>query len=278
MLAHVGEPAAVVVPVSAEGLVRTVGVVGFRGGRAEPQVVVEGRRYGLRFEVFAAHPVEFPREARGPRDGHLQRPSEHAALHEFLERFDRRTEPVEGVRKAEPRIEAEDAPVAPDGLDDALALADGACHGFLAPDVLAGLGSLDGHDAVPVGRGGDVYDIDIRVGDQVAVEVVGFQRLAELAPAQLRGAPEVVAVHVADGHQPAFGCAGEVVAAAADAADADDALGELVARGDASGSAQHPPRDDGEERGGTRRFQEVSAVDSHGFRSVCGWTWVIRAS
>ena len=259
VLAHVGQAAAVVVPVAAEGLVHAVSVVGLPGGRTEPHVVVELRGYGLGLEVVAADPEELPREARGAGDRHLERPAQQPAVDEFLQRLDGRAQTVEGVLEAEPRVEPEDAVVAPHGLDDALALADGARHGLLAPDVLAGARRLDGHDAVPVRRRGDVDDVDVRVGDQVAEVGVGLQGLTKLLLAQLDAALEVTAVDVAHRHQPALLGAGEVVAALADAAHADDALGELVARGDEVRAAEHVARDDGQQRHAAQRFQEVSA-------------------
>ena len=257
---HIRESAAVVVPVAAERGVHAVFVVGFVGRRAEPHVVVQLFRDGLGLEVLLPHPEEFPGESRGSGDGHLEGPSQQAAVDEFLERFDRRAQSVEGVLEAEPGVQAEDASVLPDGLHHALALADGARHRLLAPDVLAGLGCLDGHDAVPVGRGGDVYDVDVGVGDQIPVVVIAFEGLVELLAAQRDGAFEVFAVDVADRHQAACIVGGEVIAALADAAHADDALRELVARGDEFGASEHAARHDGQQRQPACLFQKISAV------------------
>ena len=260
VLSHIRESAAVVVPVAAERGVHAVFVVGFVGRRAEPHVVVQLFRDGLGLEVLLPHPEEFPGESRGSGDGHLEGPSQQAAVDEFLERFDRRAQSVEGVLEAEPGVQAEDASVLPDGLHHALALADGARHRLLAPDVLAGLGRLDGHDAVPVGRGGDVYDVDVGVGDQIPVVVIAFEGLVELLAAQRDGAFEVFAVDVADRHQAACIVGGEMIAALADAAHADDALRELVARGDEFGASEHAARHDGQQRQPACLFQKISAV------------------
>ena len=259
VLSHIRESAAVVVPVAAERGVHAVFVVGLPGRRAEPHVVIQFRRNGLRREVLLSHPEEFPGETRGSGDGHLEGPSQQAAVYELFQRFDRRSQPVEGVLEAEPSVQPEDAAVPFDGLHHALALADGARHRLLAPDVLARLGRFDGHQPVPVGRGGDVYDVYVGGGDQVAVVVIGFELLAELLAAQRHGAVEVVPVNVADRHQPALLGAGEVVAALADAAHADDAFGELVARGDEFRASEHAARHDGQQRHAAQRFEEISA-------------------
>ena len=94
------------------------------------------------------------------------------------------------------------------------------------------------------GRGGDMYDIDVRVVDQVAVEVIGLERLAELLLAQFQGACQMVLIDVADGHQTTALVAGKVVARAADAADADDTFRKLVARGDMLRASQDAARHD----------------------------------
>ena len=268
VLPHVRQAAAVVVPVTAESLVHTVFVVRLVGGRAEPHVVVEIRRNPLRDEVLLAHPEEFPGEAGGARDGHLERPSQQAAVDQLLERLDGGAQAVEGIRETEPRIEAEDAVVALDGLHDALALADGAGHRFLAPDVLAGLRGLDGHDAVPVRGRGDMDDVDIGVGDQAAEIAIGLQRLVETLFAQVERALEMLAVDVADRHQTALLGAGEMVAALADAADADDAFGELVARRHVFRAAEHMARDDRQQRHAAQCFQKIPAGTHIVFRLV----------
>ena len=219
-------------------------------------------------EVLLPHPEEFPGESRGSGDGHLEGPSQQAAVDQLLERLDGGAQAIEGIRETEPRIEAEDAVVALDGLHDALALADGTGHRFLAPDVLAGLGGLNGHDAVPVGRGGDVYDVDVGVGDQIPVVVIAFEGLVELLAAQRDGAFEVFAVDVADRHQTALLGAGEMVAALADAPDADDAFGELVARRHVFRAAEHMARDDRQQCHAAQCFQKIPAGTHIVFRLV----------
>ena len=113
---------------------------------------------------------------------------------------------------------------------------------------------------MPVGRGSDMYDVDVGIGNQVPVVVVAFERLVELLAAQRDGAFEVLAVHVADRNQAARVRGREVVAALADAAHADDALGELVARGDESGASQNAARDNRQQRQSAYLFQKISAV------------------
>ena len=265
VLAHVRQAASVVVPVTAERAVDTVFVVGLVRRRAEPHVVIQFGRNGLRREVLLPHPEEFPGEARGSRDGHLEGPSQQSAVDQLLQRLDRRAQSVEGVLETEPRVQAEDAAVLLHRLHDALAFADGACHRFLAPDVLAGPGRLDGHQSVPVGRGGDMHDVDVGIGNEVAVVVVGFEGLVELLAAQRHGAVEVVPVDIADRHQPAGVVRREVIAALADAAHADDAFGELVAGGDVFGASEHAARHDGQQRHAAQRFEKVSA-GTHIFR------------
>ena len=136
---HVPEPAAVVVPVAAERAVDAVGVVGLEGRGAEPEVVVELGRDGLGRQARPARPVGLPVEPGGRADRRLDRPAEQPALDGLLDRLDVRPEAVEAVLEAEPGVDPEDAAVPLDGPDDRPALGDGAGHGLLAPDVLAGL-------------------------------------------------------------------------------------------------------------------------------------------
>ena len=93
-----------------------------------------------------------------------------------------------------------------------------------------------------------MHDVDIGVGDQIAEIVVRLQGFVEFLLTQRDRAFEVLAVDVADGHQAALLAAGKVVTALADAADADDALGKLVARRHEFRASEHVARDDGQYR------------------------------
>ena len=128
----------------------TVLVVGLVGCRAEPQVVVQLLGDGLHLQVLLACPEELPRKAGGSTDAHLEGPAQQSAIHKLLQGLHLSAQSVEGVLEAEPGIEAEDASVALDGLLHTASFADGTCHGLLAQDVLACVGSLYGHDAMPV--------------------------------------------------------------------------------------------------------------------------------
>ena len=201
-------------------------------------------------------------------DGHLQRPTEHAAVDELLDLVDSRVHAVKRIGEAEPSIQTKNIAVTLHGLLNPLALADGARHRFLAPDVLAGLGGLNGHDAVPVRGRGDMDDVDIGVGDQAAEIAIGLQRLVETLFAQVERALEMLAVDVADRHQTALLGAGEMVAALADAADADDAFGELVARRHVFRAAEHMARDDRQQCHAAQCFQKIPAGTHIVFRLV----------
>ncbi len=254
MLAHIAEAAAIVVPVAAEGAVDAVGVVGLEGGGAEPEFVIEIRGDGLRGEVGAADPIEFPIEAGAGIERDFERPAQETVLHRFLDGLDGRAHAVEAVLEAEPGVEAEDALMLFDGGDHGFAFADGAGHRLFAPDILAGLGGLDGHDGVPVGRGGDMDDINVLAGEHFAEIAVTFA----IGPAFLHRGIEVVLVDIAHGEELAGGVDAFDVAQA-HAAGADDGAGEHLAGGDVAGTPQQPAGDDVEGgKGGEGCFEEVS--------------------
>ena len=251
VLSHVGQPAAVVVPVATESLVGAVLVVGLIGCRTQPHVVVEMGGDGLLWQVFLAYPEEFPGKAGGSRHGDLQRPAEHTTVYKFLQGLYGGAQSVERVGETEPGVQAEHAAVALHCLDDGLALADGARHGLLTPDVLAGLGGLDGHDAVPVGRRGDVHHVDIGVTDQVAKVGIGFHALVQIVLCRIDSAAQVLGIDIADRRQPTRRAAREVRRGTANAAYADDAFRELVTRRNEFCSAQYVSRHNGEQACGT---------------------------
>ena len=239
VLTHVGQSAAVVVEVSSEGLVCAVYVVGLVGSRAEPEVVVQFLGHGLYLKVFLTNPEELPCEACCAGDAHFERPSEQSALDELLERLHFCAESVERILEAEPGVETEHAGVALHGFFHTFAFADGACHGFLAEDVLSGIGSFDGHDAVPMGWGGNVDDVNTWVVDELAEVVISFHLVAPLLLGSSDGGVKVFLVNVAKCHESAALVAGEVVAGATDAAHADQASCQLVTGGDVVVVASH---------------------------------------
>ena len=221
VLAHVAQAAAVVVPVTPEGAVHAVRVVRFERGRAKPHVVVELPGHGLRCQVGPAAPVVFPIETGDAADGDLERAAEDAALHELPDRLDFGAHAVKRRSETEPCVQAEDAIVFVDRLDDFFALVDCAAHRLLAPDVLAGLGGGDGDQRVPMRRGGDVDDVDVLALQHLAEIVVRLN----VGAARFLGRLEVVCVHVADGEQLGLGVDVFEVAAP-HAAHADDSLGD----------------------------------------------------
>jgi len=139
----------------------TMWMIRLERGRPQPEIIIQLRRHRLRDKVGLTRPVALPVEARGAVDRHLQRPAEHPALDELFNRLDRGPETIKLAVEPEPRIEPEDASVFLNRLDDLFALADGAGHGFFAPDILARLGGRDRNQAVPVRRGNDVNNINI---------------------------------------------------------------------------------------------------------------------
>ncbi len=217
------------------------------GCRAEAHGVVEvgGHRVGR--QVLLAYPEELPGEAGGTADGDLERPAEHAAVDEFLQRLDGCAEAVERVGEAEPSVEAEDAVVLLHGFHHLLTLADGTRHGLLAPDVLTCLSSLDSHQGVPVRRRGDVDDIDVGVVDEVAEVSVGLDLHAQAVLGLSDSLLQMVGVAIAERHETATLIAGEMITAASDTSDADNTLRKLIARSDMLGTTQHAAWNDGEQ-------------------------------
>ena len=151
-----------------------------------------------------------------------------------------------------------------DGLHHLFPLADGARHGLLAENVLPGLGGLHGHDAVPVGRRGNVDNVHVGVVNQVAPVRVGLQAGSKLLHAGIQCPAQVILVHVAHSHQAATPVAGKVEAAHAYSAGAYDAPRKLVAgRHVAVVSAhfpQHFPRQNGKQANpGRSLFDKTSS-------------------
>ena len=260
VLTHIGESATVVVPVAAESLMSAMDVVRLEGSRAQPHIIVELCGHGLRREVVLAHPEEFPCEARGAGDGHLQRPSEQSALDELLKRFDGSAEAIERVGETEPGVQTEDATVALDSGFHGLAFADGARHRFLEPDILTGLGGFHGHKSVPVWRRGNVNDIGARLVHELSPVIVAFDVDAEILLGSLDGTVEVILVDIADGEQAIRLRVREMARRASDASHADDRFRQLVAGGYEALSAQHFAWHDGEQPSSSHRLHELSSI------------------
>ena len=227
MLTHVSQSASIIIPVTAEIDVHTVGVVGFERGRSQPAVVVQDIRYGLRGEIGLSDPVEFPVEAGCFADGDGERPSEHAGFDEFLDRFGRHLHSIEILLEAEPGIEPEHASVLLYSFYEFLSFADRPGHGFLTPDVLTGADSVYRNDPVPVRRGGDVNDVDLGQGQQFFMCVKGLDTSTDL----LGSCGEVGLIDIADGHHTGARVRNM---STPHATDTNDAFGELVARRDES--------------------------------------------
>ena len=156
-----------------------------------------------------------------------------AAVDELLDGFHRRAETVESGSETEPGVEAEHAPVALNGLHDLLPFGDGARHGLLAPDVLAGLRSGDGDEAMPVRRRGNVHNVDVVALENFAKILVALDALA----AHFERPLEVIGVYVAHGHETRSGV-GQVPLP--HSADSDNGLGQFFAgRGEPQPAQQH---------------------------------------
>ena len=79
----------------------------------------------------------------------------------FFDLFHGHAHAVEAIFEAEPGVESKDPVVFFNGLDHGHALTNSAAHRFFTPNVLTSLGSLDGHQRVPMWRSGDMDDIDV---------------------------------------------------------------------------------------------------------------------
>jgi len=95
-------------------------------------------------------------------------------------------------------FEAEHAAVTFDGIDDILALLDRVSHGLLTPDVTPGFGRGNGNQGVPMGRSGDMKDIDIPPVEDITEILVAFAPRACL----LESGGQVMLIDVTDGEKP----------------------------------------------------------------------------
>jgi hypothetical protein len=183
---------------------------------------------------------------------HAQGPAERAAFHHLLDGGHGGAVAVEVIGEAEPGVKAEDALVLLHGLHHLDAFVDGAAHGLFAPDVLAGLRRHDAHQRVPVGRRGDVDDVDV-VAVQHFAEIVVALHFGRTAGEGIR---QMEAVNIADGQEPRAGV-GEV--ALPHAAHADNRLGELFARRRNARPAERLSRHDAEKADGGGSLEEIAA-------------------
>ena len=197
VLTHIAKTTSVVVPVSAEGLVSTVNVVGLEGCGAQPEVVVEVLGHLLNLEVFLTHPEELPGKAGCTRDANLQGPTQLAAVNQLLQGLNIGSQSVECILEAEPCVQTEDTAVTLYGFFNALTFADGTGHGLFAEDVLSCIGSLNRHDTVPVGRSGNVNDIHIGIVNQFTEVVVGLYCFVPVLLGCRNGRIQVFLVNIA---------------------------------------------------------------------------------
>ena len=262
VLAHVAQPAAVIIPVAAEGAVGAVLVVGLEGRRTEPQVIVESLRNRFGLEVGQPAPEELERESLPLADHRAQRPAEQPVFDHLFDGLDLGAESVEAALEAEPGVEPENAPVGFDRLHHALALSDGAGHRFLAPDVLARLGGHFGDQAVPVGRGADVYNVHVGAGEDFPEILAGEDFSVTVLLGILCAVADMGGVGVAQCHQPG-GLVPHVVAGVGNAAVTDQCARQLVA-GRGFGT-EHACRHDGEsgQRGGPLQERSATTQRTH---------------
>ena len=235
----------------------TVLVVRLVGCGTQPEVVVKIVGNGLGIQMLLTYPEELPVEAGVLGHCHGEGPAKQTAVNQLLERSHLGAETVEGILKAEPGVKTENSVVAFHRLNNSLTLTNGTGHGLFAPYILTGLCSLYRHDCMPVGRGTNVHYVHVGIMDQVH-EVVIAGYLSEsclfshvLAPSQ----PGLI--YIANCNQ----TVGHVkVVAAADTAEADDTLGELVAGGNVTFTAEHVARQDGERSHSRCSLEELSSA------------------
>jgi len=146
------------------------------GGRAEPEVVVETFRNGLRLPArFRAWKTV---GCRGrPHAADLADPP---VAHQLARPAHTRT-------GAELGAGLEHAVVLADRLDHLASLVDGQRQGFLAIDILARLHGRDGNQGVPVIGDDDRHGVDVRPCEQFAEVLVGVDAFAPAAGNLRRG-------------------------------------------------------------------------------------------
>ena len=232
VLTHITETAGLVVPISAETLVYTVGMIRLHRSRSKPHVIVKLLRNRLRLKVFTSCPIELPGESRSSGDPDGERPTEKSAVHELLQRLDGGTKSIEGVLETEPSVETEYAAILVYRLNHLLTFTDSPCHRLLTEDVFPRLGSLNRHKSMPMGRSGDMDYIHIGIMNQVPPVMIRLKFCAEPLLTLLKSVVEVLLVNVADSDKAAALIADKMEVAHADATDTDDTAGHLVARRD----------------------------------------------
>ena len=211
VLAHITEPAAVVVPVSTESLVDTVRVVRLVRSRAEPEIIVQTGRDRLRDQVLLPCPVELPCKTCRSGNADRKRPSQQTAVDQFFQRLHCRPETIESILEPEPCIQAENPSVPLHGLHHPLAFPDGAGHRLLAEDVLSCPGGFHSHNPMPVRRCGYVHYIHIRIMYKVAEIMIGLQCFPEFRLGQVHAFLQMLRIHIADSYKPAAFIACEMV-------------------------------------------------------------------
>ena len=108
---------------------------------------------------------------------------------------------------------------------------------------------------MPVGRSGDVYNVNIRVVNQLAEIVVGGDALFNEIFARF----QVVTVNITDGYQT---CATIIDVTSTHTTYTDDAFGQLVGWSHKA-LTQHRTWHDGEQCQATQAFQEISSIGFH---------------
>ena len=188
-------------------------------------------------------------------DGHLQRPTQQATLYQFLQRSDRRTQSVERIRKAEPRVQTEHPPILLHRFHHPLTFANRTSHRFFTPNVFPCFRSLHRHDTMPMRRRRDMDNIDIRIQNQIAEIMISRNLLFHQVLTQF----QMFLVYVAHRYQAR---ASVIQMASSHPAGTDNTFRQLITRSYIS-IPQHVPRHDGKERNPSQSLQKISSVCFH---------------
>ena len=226
---------------------------------AKPHIPIESLGAFFGEEIDETGPEELPAEALTRAEYATDRLAgirNEIILDNLTNGLYGRSEAVERILEAEPRVEAEHSALGLNDLHNALAFADRAGHRLFAPDILAGIGGHNALNAVPVRRRADMDDVNARIVEKLHKVLVRLN----LAPTALLGGGETLLnmklIRIAKADETRT-LVGKMVFGTCDSAETDKRARKLV-----RGSGRAPEnlgRNEIERADGTCRLKERSS-------------------
>ena len=196
----------------------------FMRSGSQPEIIINIIRHLLRLKIRPSNPIEFPVEPSMLTNGHLEWPAQQSALHKLFDRFHRGLHAIEIFFKPEPGIKAKNPAIFLHCFLHFPSFANGPRHWFFTPDILTGFCGFHGHDAMPMGWRGDVYNVNIFHGQHLAKILGCLHAVTDFC----HGCIEVFFVNIANGNDGRIPIRHVVHS---HAAHANDGLGQFIAWG-----------------------------------------------